>query len=41
MLGFETVTFVPYEPHLIDYDLLTKDEVSAYGIYSKYSDRLS
>ena len=27
MLGFETVTLVPYETHLIDYSLLTDEEV--------------
>ena len=27
MLGFETITLVPYEPHMIDYSLLTEKQV--------------
>ena len=27
MLGFETITLVPYEPNMIDYSLLTEKQV--------------
>ena len=27
-MTFDTVTMAPYEPHLIDYSLLTRDQVS-------------
>ena len=33
MLGFETVTLVPYETHLIDYSLLTDEEVRFFSIF--------
>ena len=31
-LGFETLTLVPYEPNLINYDLLNTEQVSYYFI---------
>jgi len=31
-LGFETLTLVPYEPNLINYDLLSTEQVSYYFI---------
>ncbi|XP_063405041.1 xaa-Pro aminopeptidase ApepP-like isoform X2 [Mytilus trossulus] len=34
-LTFNTVTMVPYEPHLIDYSLLTKDQVEWINSYHK------
>ena len=34
-LTFDTVTMAPYEPHLIDYSLLTRDQISWLNDYHK------
>ena len=34
-LGFEPVTLVPFEPHLIDYDLLSNEQIDWLNHYNQ------